>query len=387
MSHQLHIIPDIAICSGGMGFAAIRHAESLSKAGAYVTVFAATTSNESLIKPTGSSRRFRLVHAPSSRLPVRGHIDICTGMNRLFQESQYELIHLHGLWRPIHVIAAVLSQYRQVPFVISPHGCLEDWAIRQKWIRKNIALKTYQGLVNLRAAMFFATSDQEVQSLRKIGISQPIATIPIGIDLEHLSLRVNQTQRRSMLFLSRLHPGKGLLDLVEAWRGIRNENWRIVIAGPDVNGHRLHVQKMIHQYGLEKDFEFMDRVGGKKKQRCFESANLFILPSYSENFGISILEALANQLPVITTTRTPWRDIQERHCGWWVEPGVAGISAAMQEAMAMPRVALEAMGQRGRQLVEEKYSWNMIAQNSLHVYEWLLGRTSCRPTSVSLHTA
>ena len=372
MLRQLHVIPDLAVSAGGMGVAALRLAESLCKAGADVTVFATSRENEQLTRSTVHSSRFRLIHGPSTTVPIGQLKEIYRAVNRLVQESQYELIHMHGTWRPLHLIAALIARKQRVPFVVSPHGSLDDWALRQKWLKKWFALKTYQGIVNRKAAMFFATSIREMKSLRRLGICQPVAMIPIGIDVQDRAKVVARKGKRSILFLSRLHPAKGLFDLVEAWRRVRNENWRIVIVGPDVNGHKFEVQRLISFYGLESDFEFLNQVHGEQKQTCYENADLFILPSRSESFGIAILEALANQLPVITTTGTPWKEIQDHKCGWWVDPCVAEIASAIQEAMAMSPEALNVMGHKGRKLVEEKYSWDKIAQEYSNAYHCLL---------------
>ena len=349
-----------------MGVAALRLAESLCKAGAHVTVFATTPKKEQVTRSTVQLSRFRLIHGPSTT------IKIYRAVNRLVEESHCELIHLHGTWRPLHLIVALIARRQRIPFVVSPHGCLDDQALRQKWLKKWFAVKTYQGIVNRKTAMFFATSNQEMNSLRQLGICQPIAMIPIGIDLQDQAKGTTRKNKRSILFLARLHPAKGLLDLVEAWRQVRNENWRIVIAGPDVNGHKREVQRLIAFHGLENDFEFLDQVDGERKQTCYENADLFILPSRSESFGISILEALANRLPVITTTGTPWKEIQDHKCGWWVAPCATEIASAIQEAMAMSPEALKAMGCKGRRLVEEKYSWGKIAQEYFKAYQCLL---------------
>ena len=114
---------------------------------------------------------------------------------------------------------------------------------------------------------------------------------------------------------------------------------------------------------------------GVRKSACFQNAELFILPTYSENFGIAVAEALAHELPVITTTGAPWEDLVVFKCGWWVAPGVATISAALKAAMHTDVKELRLMGQRGRQLVIQKYSWDMIGQNALNVYHSLVNRS------------
>ena len=371
---QLHIVPDIAVSSGGRGMAALRYSEAISKAGADVTVFATSPDLRNLFRPAYHTSSLRILNAPFVPNSIGGLIERYRAIDRLCEENRFDLVHLHGVWLPLLALAAIISTKRQIPFVVSPHGGFEPWALNHKRTKKWLALKSYQGFVNRGAAMFFATARKEVESLRRLKIPQPVAMIPIGIDVGGAQDRASKAGKRSILFLSRIHPVKGLLDLVEAWAQVRNPSWRVVVAGPDEGGHRSKVEELIKFHRLETDFEFIGLVDGERKQACFENADLFILPSYSENFGISVIEALANQLPVITTTATPWRDLEANKCGWWVDPGVAGISAALRMALGMPSEELERMGKRGRQLIVDKYSFDKVGQNALLAYEWILGR-------------
>ena len=110
------------------------------------------------------------------------------------------------------------------------------------------------------------------------------------------------------------------------------------------------------------------------------------MPTYSENFGIAVAEALANNLPVITTTGAPWSELVEHRCGWWVEPGIPGISSALVEAMACEPEELRQMGQRGRQLVVSKYSWEKIGMTAEEVSKWVLDPIRPKPKVVDIYT-
>jgi glycosyltransferase involved in cell wall biosynthesis len=125
-------------------------------------------------------------------------------------------------------------------------------------------------------------------------------------------------------------------------------------------------------------------VTGEKKERCFAEADVFVLPTYSENFGIAVAEALARGIPVITTTGAPWQELETHQCGWWVTPGVDGVAAGLSAAMSMPRDALAEMGARGKKLVEEKYSWDRIGRDALRASEWMLRHLGARPDCIDL---
>ena len=156
--------------------------------------------------------------------------------------------------------------------------------------------------------------------------------------------------------------------LINAWNIIRPTNWKLHIAGPNENFHQEEIQELINGFGLSSSISFIGEVKGKVKRNEFLSASLFILPSYSENFGVAIAEALSYGLPVITTNTTPWRELQKFKCGWWVEPSTDSISAAMEAAFEKKSSELYSMGLRGRKLIKENYSWDNIAQKIFKEY-------------------
>ena len=383
MQNQLHLVANAAVTSGGEGLAAIRYAESISQTGCEVILLSKNISsaNNGDSKATGA---VTLELAPTRRNLVHELFTQYLFIKKLCEQKNIELIHLHGMWSPYLAVAALVARMKRIPLVISPHGCLEPWALSYKKNKKNLALKTYQGAVLHSASMFIATANQELESIRSLGYRQPIAVIPNGVDVGLPAKRDSKVGLKTILFLSRVHPIKGLLDLVEAWALARQPGWKIVIAGGDEGGYRAIVEALIQAKGLQSDFEFTGFVDGARKQACFDDATLFVLPTYSENFGIAVAEAMANELPVITTTGAPWRDLVEHRCGWWVAPGVRGVTGALIEAMACSPEDLRAMGHRGRQLVIDKYSWSQIGTTGLEVSDWLLNQSSPKPAVVSV---
>ena len=359
----------------------MRYAESIARAGCIVTLLSKHISGKQGCEPLGSGSFEQ--HAVQTQHSLALELFTQYGfMQRLCEQRKVGLVHLHGMWSPFLAVGALVAHRRGLPFVISPHGCLEPWALRYKRHKKWFALKTYQGAVLRSASLFVATADQEANSIRQLGFRQSVAIIPNGVDVGAPHRRNAHGDLKTILFLSRLHPVKGLLDLVEAWARVRRPGWRIVVAGGDEQGHRAEVEALIRARGLEPDFEFVGFVEGASKQACFDMADLFVLPTYSENFGMVVAEALANELPVITTTGAPWRDLVEHHCGWWVEPGVQQVSTALVEAMECDSDELWRMGQRGRKLVIEKYSWEKIGATALAVSEWLLDPSRSIPEAV-----
>jgi glycosyltransferase involved in cell wall biosynthesis len=295
---------------------------------------------------------------------------------RIAKEEQVSLIHDHGLWLPSNFRAANLAASHGIPYVLSPRGMLEPWAIRHRGVKKKAVMFLYQRKILESAALFFATSEQEVESIRRCGLNQPVALIPNGIDFSQVqsgARHEESKQVRTVLFLSRLHRVKGIEDLLDAWAVSRPKHWRLILAGGDESGYRSIVESRIVQLGLGDCVEVPGMVSGKQKSDLFADADLFVLPSYSENFGLVVAEALAHGVPVITTKGTPWQVIHEYSCGWWVDTGVESLTKALNVGMSMSSRQRMQMGVNGQTLVRARFAWPGIARDAVRSYQWLLG--------------
>lgn len=374
---QLHIVQSIASDFGGLGLAALRYAQAISLAGANVSLFVVDRSRDEICVDCADGE-VRLDGGGGA-----GVVSQVAALKRYLDQCRFDVVHIHGTWTPILMVASYLASSKGIPVVVSPHGCLEPWALRHRGWKKKLALALYQKRVFSKASMMVATAEQELTSIRRLGIETPVAVIPNGVDMPFVPVHL-QTQERKFLFLSRIHPKKGIPDLVAAWALVRQPGWRVVIAGPDEDGHLDEIRAQIDSLGLGGDFEFTGLVTGDRKEGLFSEANVFVLPTYSENFGIAVAEALARGVPVITTTGAPWEDIETWRCGWWVQPGVDGVARALVAAMNTPREELSEMGQRGLQLVKEKYSWDQIGRDALEAYRWMLGQSQLRPDFVDV---
>ena len=341
------------------------------------------------------------------------------------------LLHDHGLWLPSNHAAARVARATGIPFIISPRGMLTAWALQFRGWKKKLAWHLYQRRDLQAASVLHATSRAEADGFRMLGLQQPIAIIPNGVTLPPAPRPSDERgiqgggiprlpgsspvtdaptprptdsppHRNTALFLGRIHPVKGLLDLVGAWAALRKSGgpgatggsqspvvrdqlsaWRLVIAGGDENGHRREVEAAIRERGLENEFVFVGEVSAAQKWEIYQDADLFVLPSRTENFGMAIAEALACGLPVITTKGTPWQELATHRCGWWVEPAVEPLASALREATALTDAERQEMGRRGRKLVEENYTWPAAAAKMLAVYRWMLGQGE-RPECVSV---
>lgn len=374
---QLHIVQSIASDFGGLGVAALRYVQALAKFGTDISLYVLDRSKEEL-NIDSADGFVRLCGGKGA-----GFVTRTLAFKHYFSERNFDLVHIHGTWTPILALASYLASTKGIPVVVSPHGCLEPWALQHRAWKKKLALALYQKHVFTKASMMVATAKQELESIRRLGVERPVSVIPNGVDIP-TALIHSQARGRKFLFLSRIHPIKGLPDLVAAWSKVRRPGWRVVIAGPDEAGHLNEIRAKIDTLGLRDDFEFTGLVTGDRKELLFAEADVFVLPTYSENFGIAVAEALARGVPVITTTGAPWEDIETWRCGWWVPPGVEGVAQALVAAMNTPPEELSKMGKRGIQLVQVKYSWDQIGRAALEAYQWMLGETQQRPSFVDV---
>lgn len=289
--------------------------------------------------------------------------------------ANFDIVHNFGTWTPFNHNISIAAYRAKVPQVFCPMGMLEPWSLEQKRLKKKAAWLLYQRRDIERSSVIHATSSLEANNIRALGLQAPIAIIPRGIDIPlSLPVRVDDLQSdpiRTVLFLSRLHPKKGLVELIEAWSLLRPVGWKVIIAGPDENGYGTVVADAIAHHNLQDCISMIGPVFGEEKANLFSLADLFVLPTHSENFGLVIPEALGYGVPVITTTGAPWGELQETGSGWWIEPGIQALVQVLDEAVKLSSVELRAMGKRGRLLVEEKYGWRSIIQKHIELYRWI----------------
>jgi len=160
--------------------------------------------------------------------------------------------------------------------------------------------------------------------------------------------------------------------LIEAWARVRPPGWQLMIAGPDQAEHKAEVAHAVAASGLSEVVSFVGPVYGPAKQSALFNADLFVLPSHSESFGMVVAEALAHGVPVLTTTATPWSVLPQRACGWCVDASAVGIAEGLRHATSQPPETLRAMGERGRELVAAEFGWEQVAKRFARIYQDLL---------------
>jgi glycosyltransferase involved in cell wall biosynthesis len=283
------------------------------------------------------------------------------------------LLHDNGIWRRQHQQLARLAKAAGVPRVVSTRGMLEPWALNHKPLRKRLAWYAYQRALLEQTSVLHATATSEANQLIKLGLQRPIKIIPNGITPPTWNaveaLRSAPNEKRSCLFMSRLHPKKGLPLLLEAWARVQPKGWRLKIAGPDEAGHLAQLKTLVHHLDLDDAVRFLGPVEGHEKQLLLASADLMVLPTYSENFGIVVAEALVHGCPVITTHGAPWQVLETEGCGWWIPISADALSEAIRDATNLSTGARRAMGERGYNFVARNFAWPSIAGKFHQLYD------------------
>ena len=298
-----------------------------------------------------------------------------------------DIAHINGIYTYPVTIGARLARRLNKPYLIAIRGGLEPWRYNQKHWKKSAFFRTILRPLLKLANAIHVTSEDEMHSCMDLGLNGPFAIIPNGIRLDDFAdvpdpsagkeLWPNFKGRRVVLFLSRLAKEKGLDMLLEIWGRInhRHPDTLLAIAGPDDRGYEKYVRDLIQKERLSQSVCLLGNVTGQKKLMLYSCSDIFILPSYSENFGNVIAEALACAVPVITTKGTPWKDIELHDCGKWTNVQADAIEDALYCLLKMPSAELTNMGQRGQKLICQNYTWDIAARRMRNVYNCILGKS------------
>lgn len=394
MTQIVHLITSISRASAGLGTVVSNLAQTQSTLGSRTSIWCfddATTAQLAIADHALHANLLRLYAAPHL-----GHFWFSHKLWRDIVDAQNSvtLVHQHGIWTNLSVYTNHFRKQTGRPVVLAPHGSLEPVALSRSSYKKRLALWGYEAENLDKADCLHALSHKEAHEFRQYGLKQPIAMVPNGISSAWLrSAGTGEdalqqfgipNDRRLMLFLSRLHPIKGLPLLLRALHNIRLHlaDWLLVIAGPDGAHYQAELNKLVQQLQLEDYVKFIGPVFAQDKRNLYAASELFVLPSLSEGAPMVVLEALGASLPVLTTHGTDWKEIEDYGCGWWVTVSVETIAEALLQAISLVPDELQQMGRRGRQLVEQQYTWEIMAEQMNAVYQWLLGFSESPPDCV-----
>lgn len=292
-------------------------------------------------------------------------------------EANPDLVHVHGLWSYGSIAAAAWHRRSGRPVVVSPHGMLDAWALSASAVRKKLALLLFERR-NLSAAdCLHALNRAEAASMRALGLGNPIAVIPNGVDLPPAMSRAqNPHGPKHLLFLGRIHPKKGLEQLLRAWALLSRatpdiaQQWVVDIVGWDEGGHLKQLQALVRDLSLQDRVNFHGPAFGAEKTRVLTEADAFVLPSVSEGLPMTVLEAWAYGLPVFMTRACNLPIGFEARAAVEISNEPEQMAAQFAATFADDR-ALADVGRAGRKLAEDKFTWSEAASHMIGVYQWL----------------
>ena len=285
-----------------------------------------------------------------------------SGMERTVEWVAPAITDVQGLWTYPSLVNLRYHRRHNTPYIVTPRGMLDPWArARSRW-KKQVVRFWFEDAHLREATCLRATSQMEASHFRDFGLRQPIAVVPNGIDTPEKLPNPCRGRRRRALFLSRIHPKKGLPFLLRAWAAVAPNcpDWELVIAGPDEIGHMEEMRALAGKLAVPR-VRWCGPVSGQAKDDLYRSADLFILPTHAENFGLVVGEAMAQGVPVITTKNAPWDGLDAHRCGWWIELSHRSLVDALTDATRRDRGELEAMGARGYAWMKRDFSWDRVA--------------------------
>jgi len=305
------------------------------------------------------------------------------GYSRFLDLYKPHILHTHGIWMYSSVATLRYALKARIPYMISPHGMLDPWAVRNSYWKKWPARHLYEDRHLRESACLRALCREEADAFREFGLTNPICILPNGIDLPtHREEKIPQPEK-TLLFLGRIHPKKGLENALRAWKQMRPRGWRFVIAGWEEVGHGLELRKLCDDLGIRwsegedlsrrEEVHFHGPAFGDSKRELLRTSTAFILPSFSEGLPMSILEAWSWGLPVLMTRECNLSEGYAAGAAMSITTSPNGIAQGLRLLGEMTEDDLILMGERGYGLVKERFTWPHIAGQMAEVYRWMLG--------------
>ncbi len=305
-------------------------------------------------------------------------------MKAIVQSFGPDLVHTHGLFYYTSIVAVSLNKSRRIPYLVSPHGMLDPWALANGRLKKKLGMVLFEKRHLHNASCIHSLGYGETKAMRSLGLKKPICQIPNGVTIKDPMIHASVTSsrhgfakdKRVLLFLGRIHPKKGLQSLISAWGKIpanERKEWILVIAGWDQGGHEEVLKKHRKCLGPNSGIEFIGPQFGINKDSTLQCADAFILPSLSEGLPMTVLEAWANKLPVLMTAQCNLPEGFVANAALEVFANEIDIEKKLRVLFTMSEADRARMGQRGFDLVKSKFSWEIIARDMCMAYQWILG--------------
>ncbi|MBT9314580.1 glycosyltransferase [Leptothoe spongobia] len=393
----LHVIPSVSPSLGGPTHVVLNLVKALITKGIDAEI---VTTNDDRDDVLDVPTRQRVIHKgvpvwflPRFSPPLKEFIFSPALFQWLWKNApDYDVIHSHYLFSFAPTCAGITARQNDVPYIVRPLGQLSPWALKQSQTKKRIYSFLFEEH-NLRsAAAIHCTSTGEVEDVKKIGIQTSTATIPLGVDVPAVipdaTRQLYQVYeipngRFTLLFLSRIHYKKRPELLLQVVHQLvyRGKDIHLLLAGTGEKDYIGKLKDLVSSLNLNGRVTFTGFVQGRDKDLLLQGVNAFVLPSFSENFGVAVAEALVSGLPVITTPGVQISpEIASAKAGLIVEGEEDYLSQAIEKLMSDPELQKE-FSKNGKKLAQQRYSWDVIAEQLINVYEIVI-ENHCLPKDI-----
>ncbi len=361
----LSFVSSLDMSSGGPSRSVPMLVKGLAELGVDITLMTIRSENMNIHSLEGTSAKLKVLSPSFSRKEIAKYL----------ADERFELIQIQSVWEmPYHKV--ILEARKQnIPYIVTPRGMLEPWSLSQKKWKKKLAWWLYQRNDVQKSACVFTTAKMEAEHVSNLGITTCKAVIPNGIETDAYPCKSSvEGVKKQVLFLSRVHVKKGIELLFEAWKRLHSDyvDWQLLVIGNGEAEYIHSLENRVESLGLKDSIKILPPVFGEAKIKVYQESALFCLPSFSENFGMVIAEAMSCGTPVITTTNCPWEILNETDTGWCVDLSVENLEHALREAMGMDANALYDMGQRASKYIFDNFDYRSVTRKTLSLYEWLL---------------
>jgi glycosyltransferase involved in cell wall biosynthesis len=289
-----------------------------------------------------------------------------------------DVVHLTAVYSMSTLPALACARLLGKPVIWSPRGSLQAWMGKTRACPKGVWNTACRYLASENTCMH-VTSEDEALSCRNAFPKLSTALVPNGVEVPPTPAKRTRSSVLRVLFVGRLHRIKALENLLDACAklGIDGpapfDSWSLVLAGQGDPTYVSELRDRINVLGLGGRVRMVGAVEGEMKDRAFADAEVLVLPSYKENFGMAVAEALARGIPVLASRMTPWEGVEQTGCGLWVDNDPASLASALRQVARMP---MEEMGLRGRAWMHQSFSWDRRAQEMLDVYRSAVDRAT-----------
>lgn len=366
MMKILSFISSLDLNGGGPSRSVPMLVKGLAELGVDVTLMTIRSTNMNIHALEGTTAKLKVLEPSFSRKEIAQYL----------KSEKFNLIQIQSMWDwPYHKVM-VEARRLGIPYIATPRGMLEPWSLSQKKWKKKLAWWLYQRNDVQKSVCVFTTAKMEADHVGNLGITTRKAVIPNGIETDSYPCKTSiDVVNKQVLFLSRVHVKKGIEILFDAWRRIHSEfaDWQLFVVGNGEDEYIQSLENRLERLGLKDSIRILPPVFGNDKTRIYQESALFCLPSFSENFGLVIAEAMSCGTPVITTTNCPWDILNETNTGWCIDLSVDNLERAFREALSMSPAELYDMGQRASKLIRDNFDYRSVARKTLCLYEWLLG--------------